>query len=501
MFDRLKGEKIMMQSRRNVRKNSIALGRKASVPAVFCAVLVTAIMLQHIASVEPGSEETAGPAFAARNMVFAGEENDGPDERPVHEVPAEIPADLSEDVTPQLQEFIDSVPDGALIVFPEEAEYLIEGTLTLSDRHDLAIEGNGALFRSKDKVTTGGRLDIRNRAHWRVNNDSSNIVIRNVAVRGPNDAGGLSDEAWDASREAQHAFDIDGASNVTLEGVRASYVFGDGAYIRSDHVVLRQSRIHNIGRQGVAVANCEDVLIEENDIRDVRRGIFNVEQYGAGWASDNVRILNNTTGRSRLLWMPISGSGVAGSVLVAGNVMAARTGIPVITNIARESGRRGPFVAVDNHFVVGGSPQAAFRLQGIDGLLFAGNSATFPARREMTAVRADDSKGGIITSNVFEDAAKKTHFNEETDAYAGANQERGEVELVELDGGYAADIRSKEGRTIAVWRMGESEEEKLAAFDLETDAVMAILHLDVDGEPVRHYIIGDGSATFAGETL
>lgn len=426
------------------------------------------------------------------------------DEPAIHDVPDAIPADLSREVTSELQEFIDGVPDHAVIRFPENARYWVDGTLTLSHRKGLTIEGRGAQFRALDKVTEGGRLDIRNRAHWRVNRGSRHILLRDLHVRGPNEEGGVGRDAWDAAREAQHAFDIDGASHVTLERVSGSYVYGDGVYVRSDHVIVRDSRFHNIGRQGLAIANARDVLVEGNDVREVRRGIFNIEQYGATWASDNVRILNNTTGRSRLLWMPVSGQGVAGSILVAGNVMEATTGIPVIVNRATAAGRRGPFIAVDNHFVVGGSPAPAFNFSGVDGLLFAGNSAVFPEQRAMTAVRAHDCDGVLVGGNVFEGANRATDFDDATLGTLLGDGTRGDVELVEIPGGYGVEVLTPEGRLLAVWRMGETipPTGTLTAFELETTATMAMIQLDEDDQEIRFFrMFGEGAVTFRGQDV
>lgn len=425
----------------------------------------------------------------------------------VHKVPADIPADLSQDVTPQLQAFIDSVPDHSVIEFPENAEYRIDGTISILGRHGLTFEGNGALFRTDDKVEEGERLEIRNRAHWRLDKGSSHIVLRDIHVHGPNPDGGTGTAGWDAAREAQHAFDIDASSHVTLDNVSGAYVFGDGAYLRSNHVVVRNSKFHHVGRQGIAIAKANDVLVENNDIRQVRRGAINIEQYGKDWASDNIRILNNTTGASRLLWMPISGSGVAGSILVAGNVMEAATGIPVIYNKARASGRRGPFVVVDNHFMIGGSKLPAFDLTGIDGMLFAGNSgiASQP-KRTMTAVSAHDTKGAIITANVWQGKFKDVDLNEESEVFVGPHGERGEVELIEITGGWGVKVTAEGGTTFAVWKMGETDSSQwdgmLSAFDLKSDAKMALVQLDAAGQNiVSHYVIGEGTATFRGQAL
>ncbi len=425
---------------------------------------------------------------------------------PVHQVPDTIPADLETDATEALQQFIDQVPDGAVIRFPENAGYRIEGTLTLADRQGIVIDGNGATFRSLDRIDDGPRLQVRNRAHWRVGRDSRLIALRNLTVRGPHDEAGTDADAWDAAREAQHAFDIDGARDVLIEDVRASHVLGDGVYIRSQGVVVRRSRFHHLGRQGVAIANARDVLVEQCDFRDIRRGVFNIEQYAAGWSSANVRILNNTSGRSRLLWMPVSGAGVAGGVLVAGNVMEAGTGIPVITNQATDAGRRGPFVVVGNRFVVSGSPQPAFRLSGIDGVLFAGNHATLPEARAMTALRALDCTAVVAFANRFEGAAEAVVIDNDH-GFSGADGEESEFEHRELEGGHALRVTSGSGQLIALVRLeprdsgddpdrpATASEPVLSAWELETEADYAVIVLDPAGNRILHT-----AASSVGET-
>ena len=47
-------------------------------------------------------------------------------------------------MTTALHAFFAGVPNGSTIVFPAHAQYRIEGTIRLRDRHDLTFAGNGA---------------------------------------------------------------------------------------------------------------------------------------------------------------------------------------------------------------------------------------------------------------------------------------------------------------------------------------------------------------------
>src|SRR4051794_30833598 len=61
----------------------------------------------------------------------------------IYAIPVLIDGTGTTDVTSQLQSFLNGVPDGSTIELPAGGRYRVEGTLTLQDRHDLTIEGNG----------------------------------------------------------------------------------------------------------------------------------------------------------------------------------------------------------------------------------------------------------------------------------------------------------------------------------------------------------------------
>lgn len=325
-------------------------------------------------------------------------------------VPASIPHDLSADATAALNAFFVKLPHGTTVRFPDKARYLIEGTVLLAGKNGITIEGNGVLFRSMTpgaqhakKENYGGWRATRTRAHLRIK-DCSNIVIHDVHVHGAHPNAGRKG-VYDYNREAQHGFDIVGVRGCTLQRVNVHDVYGDCVYIaKSRGVIVRDSTLKRCGRQGIAVATGEDVLIENNTIADSRRGIIDIEPYGKDWSTGNIRIIGNRLGGSRLLLLPMGGSGVIGAVFIADNVNTEPNGTPAILNKGKPGQHRGPFMLINNRFTIGGSPTQGLRIQHNDGVCIAGNVFQFPAKRAMTALSLDGSKG-VVAGNRFVDAA------------------------------------------------------------------------------------------------
>jgi hypothetical protein len=188
----------------------------------------------------------------------------------VYEVPAEIPDDCSVSVENQIMAWLATVPDGNTARFAAGACYGHDGTITLTGRSGLVIDGQGAEFRA---LTMGGT----HRANWRFFG-GANLAIQNVAVRGTNPAGGYT-----AGFEWQHGFSVEGVQGMTLANVEARETWGDGIYL--DHgvaspacgddassarnVVITGATLERSGRQGVAVVDAEHVTVQDSAIGPV----------------------------------------------------------------------------------------------------------------------------------------------------------------------------------------------------------------------------------------
>ena len=108
--------------------------------------------------------------------------------REVYSVPASVASDCSGDVTPALSKWISSVPDNSTLMLGKGACYQVDGSLAITNRRNLMLEGNGATLRA----TTKGH----ERTHFGIDN-SENIIVRNLIVKGANPRAGATRAAYD----------------------------------------------------------------------------------------------------------------------------------------------------------------------------------------------------------------------------------------------------------------------------------------------------------------
>jgi hypothetical protein len=189
----------------------------------------------------------------------------------VYQVPAEISgASCAEPVEDEIMAWLATVPDGNTARFAPGGCYGHDGTITLTGRSGLVIDGQGAEFRA---LTLGGT----HRANWRFVG-GTNLTVQNLAVRGSNPAGGYT-----AGFEWQHGFSVEGVQGMTLTNVQARETWGDGVYL--DHstpspacgddasstrnVSITGATLERIGRQGVAVVDAENVTVRDSAIGPV----------------------------------------------------------------------------------------------------------------------------------------------------------------------------------------------------------------------------------------
>src|SRR5438094_437219 len=66
--------------------------------------------------------------------------------------PGSIATDCSSDATDALNTFFAGLPDNVIVAFGNNACYQLDGTLTLSNKTGITIEGNGATFQRKTQT-------------------------------------------------------------------------------------------------------------------------------------------------------------------------------------------------------------------------------------------------------------------------------------------------------------------------------------------------------------
>ena len=321
------------------------------------------------------------------------------------------------DVTTQLNEYFESVPDGSVVSLPPGAKYRVEGVLRLMEKRNLTIEGNGALiFAETDghAVTPPGDLKHlwpRARSHVEVNG-GSNIVIKNLLVRGANPNAGAAEGAYVVSLEGQHGFDVRGVDGLLLDNVSATDTYGDLVYISgkagewSRNVRVTNSHFERSWRQGIAITGGKGVQVLDSYIGDIARTVIDLEPASAGAGAINILFQRNTFGPCRHLLLNSGGGGpnVSAISFVANHLVAIGLKIRVA---AADGSRRSNYRILDNVSDVPlGLPEAAMRFMRVDGIEVRGNYQAMVPRREMAAVWSCASTEALVRGNEFPGAAK-----------------------------------------------------------------------------------------------
>jgi hypothetical protein len=337
-------------------------------------------------------------------------------------VPASIASDCSADVTAALNSWLQSVPDGGTARFAGGC-YRIDGTLTLTDRTDLTVDGGGATFRAGNP--TGDTSPVahpsrgaRTRAQWRLTR-GRDIHLLDATIQGANPAGGTGDAAYVGALEAQHGIDIGGTQQVEIDHMTITDVYGDFIYFgpaptkAGSPPVFSSGRVHDStmarnGRQGISVTGGDGIEIDHNTITDTRRATFDLEpNTPQGWGVRNVSIDHNQIGAGRLNLISMAGAGPVHDVRVTDNTL--HRALTVVTAGSGPGARSGLTIADNTSDVaLGTSADAAIRIQGVDDVKVTGNAQPLAAGRGTAGVSLAGLSGGVVTGNTFLNAARAT---------------------------------------------------------------------------------------------
>jgi hypothetical protein len=327
----------------------------------------------------------------------------------VKAVPASIARDCSVDVAAALGSWIASVPDNSTLSFPAKACYRIDETVVVEGRNRLLLDGNGATLKA---VTTGDR----NRAQLQLRG-GTDLTVRNLIVRGANPHAGATAAAYKPELEAQHAFQVNGATNVLLDHVQAYDTYGDFVYIGpgnhepSRNVTVANSTFDRSGRQGISITWAVGVTIQANTIADVARSMFDLEANTRKAEVRDIHIVGNVTGAAVNFWFANKGfAATIGSVSIVGNRMDAGTG-GLLFVYAKRGDYRGPYLVEGNRFVAGDlihdeGASAAFFFAFSSDVTIRDNDVGFPNGKQMPAVELRNSHHVRVTGNRFTGAGR-----------------------------------------------------------------------------------------------
>jgi hypothetical protein len=314
--------------------------------------------------------------------------------KPTHVVPATIDDTGAADVTAALQAFLDGVPNGAIAALRHGARYRIEGTLVLTNRQNLNLEGNGAeLF-----ATSAGD---QSRSQIRVVGGAG-LVIHDLDIKGANPEGGIGEGAYEEKFAFQHGIRLDGAVDTEIVKVNVSDVYGDFVYIGpgpngqfSERVWIHDSAFTRGGRQGIAVTAGRDVVFERNVISQTRRATIDLEPNGVTGGARNIHILDNAVGPGRLLFIASAGNGPVDQVVVARNTLNGRS---LSVYVKPPPGQRRSAIYIVDNTSTEAVKRSPVDITSVDGLVVTGNTEpiTVPG---VPAVVATGVCGMLVANN------------------------------------------------------------------------------------------------------
>jgi hypothetical protein len=317
----------------------------------------------------------------------------------VQAVPVTVDATGGTDVTGALNEAIARLPAGGRLELAAGGRYRVDGTLVVAGRSDLTIDGNGATI-------VAGTEGDQERAHLSIER-SARITVTDVRITGANPVAGTTEPAYRVDRAFQHGIRILSSSDVDVDRVVISDVFGDFVYIGqvadgewSSRVHVRRSVLVRNGRQGIAVTAGRDVVIEGNLIGETRRATIDLEPGRPEQGAENVHIVDNTIGPGRLRFLAAHGNGPVNQVVVARNVLHRSLQIDVEGDAHLD--RRSGLWIIDNEsrLPFGDTPIDITRM---DGLVVRDNTQVVD-EEGAPGVRAEDVCGTAVTGNQFGDA-------------------------------------------------------------------------------------------------
>ena len=109
---------------------------------------------------------------------------------------------------------------------------------------------------------------------------------------------------------------------------------------------IHDSTFARSGRQGIAVIDGRDIVIERNRFTDMSAGRRSTSSRPAGLVVENIHIIDNEVGPGRLLFVPAAGGGPINRIVIARNRLHGR---PLTIDVKTPEGqRRRQFWVVDN---------------------------------------------------------------------------------------------------------------------------------------------------------
>lgn len=310
-----------------------------------------------------------------------------------------MPMPTGGDDTEMITDFINACGPGDVVAFPPGETYVVNGTIEVLLRNDITINVNDSTIQA----VTPGTL---NRAHWRLTR-CNDIVINDPVVIGANPNAGTGDPAYVPSKESQHAFEIRGGSNITVNNPSGSDIYGDWIYLTDsggwpDGITFNNVNFTRNGRQAIAIVAGRNVIVDGGTISEIRRSFVDCEPNTVGQGAENIDIGNLAVHNLRLSFLASKGAdGMIDGLTMHDIDVTGGVGGTLSTEVNPPSVRRAN-ISIINCTAVnesGNPSRRTMRFVNVDGLTVTGCTQPMEAGREMALVKADFCTGVTVSGN------------------------------------------------------------------------------------------------------
>jgi hypothetical protein len=295
--------------------------------------------------------------------------------------------------TSSIQAAIDATPNGGTVCLQPGAEYVLSGTVTLLNRTNVTVDGQGATVRANGYWTASAEILIAR--------GGSGITFRDLVVVGTDTQPG-----YQPGPEFQAGIAFFGTQGATVTGNTIRDVQGDGigGYGGVTDLVVTGNTIERAGRWGVTLTTAERVTIAGNTITDTDKA-FELEPDLSSQAIRDVVIRDNIVNGGWNL-LALYGPGTFANITVERNHGTGDHGI--WSYVEPTTGRASSIVFRDNR---GDIPfwedpcstpcRAVLRLYRTDGATVTGNVQPVTPNTGMVGVLAEDVTGLVESGNTW----------------------------------------------------------------------------------------------------
>jgi hypothetical protein len=327
-------------------------------------------------------------------VLEAGSPSPAPTPPPATPAPtvAPTPAACTVTATSSIQAAIDATPDGGTVCLQPGAEYVLSGTVTLLNRTNLTVDGQGATVRANGYWTASAELLIAR--------GGSGITFRDLVVVGTDTQPG-----YQPGQEFQAGIAFVGTQGATATGNTIRDTLGDGigGYGGVTDLVVTGNTIERAGRWGVTLTTAERVTIAGNTVTDTDKA-FELEPDLTSQAIRDVVIRDNIVNGGWNL-LAAYGPGTFANITVERNHGTGAHGI--WSYVEPTTGRASNVTFRDNR---GDIPfwedpcatpcRAVLRIYRTDGATVTGNVQPVTSGA-MAGVLSEDSTGIAVSGNDF----------------------------------------------------------------------------------------------------